>query len=61
MISIFIVIFQYVENDLYHLLNSTLEGKIVLGSYKNKKYLDYFRLKDVIIYHLIKKDPLNFR
>ncbi|XP_043473477.1 uncharacterized protein LOC122510505 [Leptopilina heterotoma] len=52
--------FTFEENDLFHFLNSTLEGQIVLRKYKITGNLDYVRLKDLIIMREIKKDPINY-
>lgn len=46
---------------MYHFLNSTLEGQVILGKYKEKKVLNYTKLKDLIIYDKIKNDPINYK
>ena len=51
----------YPQNDVYHILNTTLEGQIVLGKYLYSKDLDYGRLKEYLIMHYIKKDPVNYK
>lgn len=52
---------DYAQNDLYHLLNSSFEGKIILEKYKYTKELDYGRLKDIVILHKIQEDKVNYR
>ncbi|XP_051169366.1 uncharacterized protein LOC127286810 [Leptopilina boulardi] len=53
--------FTFVENELYKFLNSSLEGKVLLGIYKNTGVLDYTRLKKLIIYKEIAEDPINYK
>lgn len=56
----FIGAFAYKENDLYHFLNGSLQGQIVLGKYMYEERLDYPKLKDLIILNTIKQDAQNF-
>lgn len=58
---IFVVDINYVKNGVYELLDSTLEGKIVLGIYAKSKVLDDFRIKDMAILNEIQKDPINYK
>ncbi|XP_043472699.1 uncharacterized protein LOC122505258 isoform X2 [Leptopilina heterotoma] len=53
--------FVFIENELYHFLNSTLEGKVLLGIYQRTGTLDYTRLKKLIIYKEIEEDPVNYK
>lgn len=53
--------FKFVENELFHFLNVSLEGKIILGKYKSTRNLDYSRLKDLLIFNEINKDPICFK
>ena len=53
--------FEYVKNDLYHLLNSSFEGRIVLDKYKHTKDLDYGRLKDIVVLNKIQEDTINYK
>lgn len=61
MLQIFTDEFSFVENDLFHFLNSTLEGKIVLGKYKKSRVLDYTRLKNLIVFNELKEDPIDHK
>lgn len=49
------------KNDLYHFLNSSLDGRIILGVYKNTKTLDSSKLKDLLIMNAIEEDPLYYK
>ena len=48
---------------MFRFLNSSehLEGRIILGKYKLTKTLDYSRLKEMLIFHKLKDDPLNYK
>ena len=52
---------NYPQNDVYQFLNSTLEGQIILGRYLYSKHLDYHRLKEHLIMHYIKQDPVTYK
>ena len=52
--------FNYVQNDLFEFLYSSLEGKIILGKYKNTKTLDQSRLTDMVILNALKDDPIDY-
>lgn len=51
---IFLENFQFKETDLFHLLNSSLLGKIVLGKYRVSKEVDYHLLKEIVIVNILK-------
>lgn len=53
--------FEFKQNRLFHFFNSSLEGLTVLGKYKKSKFLDRGRLKNLIIFHELQKDPLNYK
>ena len=53
--------FIYPQNELFEFLNSDFGGRIILGKYKHKKILEYGRLKELIILHHIKQDPIDFK
>lgn len=58
---IFIIdVVEYEENDLYHFLNSSLAGRMILGKYKYTKKLDENRLVDMVIFNALKDDPINY-
>ena len=52
---------DYVKNDLYVLLSSTIEGRIILGTYAHSKVLDYSALADIIIFDELINDQINYR
>lgn len=47
--------FEFVKNDLYDLLESTLKGKIALNLYKKTKFLDITKVKDIFVYDTMEK------
>lgn len=53
--------FEYTDNDLYRLLNSTLPGKVILGVYKHTKKLKLTNLIDIITYECLKQDTINYK
>ena len=57
----FLDIFQFKKNKLYHFLNSTLDGRIILGVYEKTKCVEYGALNHLIIVKLLNKDPLNYK
>lgn len=52
---------EFVKNGLFYFLSSSLEGLTVLGKYKMSKILDRRRLKNLIIFNELQKDPLNYK
>ena len=50
-----------IDSDIYQFLNSILRGKILLQKYKLNNTLDMTELKDLIIWHEIEKDPINYK
>ena len=53
--------FNYVANDMYRFLSNSLEGRIILGKYKNTKILDHCRLTDMLILNELKDDSINYK
>ncbi|KAJ8676194.1 hypothetical protein QAD02_011980 [Eretmocerus hayati] len=49
------------RNDLYELLNSSLKGRELLGTYAHTKVLNVTDLKDIIVYEDISKNPLTHK
>lgn len=59
--NIFLAVFQYPNNELFQLLNSRLDGEIILGMYANTRKLDYSKLKEIIVIHEIGKDRIFWK
>lgn len=45
---------------MYYLLIQSLLGRIVLGKYKNYGIVDLYKLKSIVIYHYMEKDPVDY-
>ncbi|KAJ8680786.1 hypothetical protein QAD02_016573 [Eretmocerus hayati] len=52
---------EFPRNDLYELLNSSLKGRELLGTYAYTKVLNVTDLKDIIVYEDISKNPLTHK
>ena len=56
--SLFLVKFEFKQNELYHFLNSTLKN--LLKKYENTRTICEKKFKDLIIYNEIEKDKMNY-
>lgn len=59
----FYIIFTdgYVLNDISELLSNRLDGIIILGDFIKKKTVDFSHLNEILIFHEVKKDPVNYQ
>ena len=53
--------FTFKENELFHLLNSSLQGRIILGKYKRSKIVNYNKLIDIVIFSTLEHNSVTYK
>ena len=52
---------DYKENDLFFLLKSSLKGRQILETYKFHKNLLMRQLVDLLVYHFLEQNEINYK
>ena len=58
---IFLDNFIFKGNNLFHFLEASLKGRIILGKYQKTESVDHAMLKEMVIYDKISEDPFNYK